>query len=251
MNARLKLPKQTQLGGRGRYRVPLPPFAWYRQGPSANYKLSLVKFLLWAFFGLLAILVLLYAFRRPLLISVGEALVYESELQTADVIVVLGGGETLRAEHAAKLYREYYASRIFVLLPKTIANDVPYRDLSLIEQHLVEAVFDLHQIPPRAVEWSERPVFSTYEETLLIKQWTESNDVKSILVVAGYFQSSRAQWVFERALADRGIRVQVVPAPEPDISVDNWWTDVDGILDVQNEYIKYSYYRVRGLLGRE
>ncbi|MDP8242840.1 MAG: YdcF family protein [Candidatus Hinthialibacter antarcticus] len=251
MNARLKLPKQTPSAKRGRYRVPLPPFAWYRKGTPASHSKSRLKFFLWMLLVVAAITVVLYAFRKPILITLGEAIVYETEIQPADVIIVLGGGNTFRAEQASKLYRENYAPRILVMLPQSISDGTPYRDLFLMEQRLVKAVFDYHNVPQRVIAWTERPVFSTYEETQIMKQWMQSNSAKSALVVSGYFQSSRAQWVFDRALVDTDIRVQVVPAPEPGLSAGNWWTDVDGILDVQNEYIKYAYYRLRGLLGRE
>ncbi len=193
----------------------------------------------------------LFVFRRPILISVGQNLVSQTELKPADVIVVLGGGETLRADHAARLFRENLAPRILVMVPQSLPEGTPYRDILSMERRLVDAVFGFHQIPTAVVEWTKRPVFSTYEETLLLKEWMTANTKQSAIVVTGYFQSSRAHWTLERSLVDTDIQIQVAPAPQPAIDAENWWTDVEGILDVQNEYIKYSYYRLRGLLGRE
>ena len=249
MNARLKLPKQSNIGGRGRYRVPLPPFAWYRSQNTSTQ--SRLKKILWAFLIFVFLCAILYFLRKPILIAVGDALVYESDLQPADVIVVLGGGETLRAEQASKLYHEGYSQKLLVLLPKTLPDDAPYRDLIDMEQKLAVKVFNYWNVPQNHIDWAARPVFSTYEETLLIKEWMQKNQATSAIVVSGYFQSSRAQWVLDRAFEDTGFRIQVTPAPEPDLNVENWWSDIEGILNVQNEYIKYAYYRLRGLLGRQ
>lgn len=249
MNARLKLPKQSVAGGRGRYRVPLPPFAWYRPG---NYlPKSRLKTTIWVLLILVFLCAVTYLFRKPILTSLGDALVYESELQPADVIVVLGGGETFRAEQAAKLYHEGYSKKLLVLLPKSLPDDAPYGDLIDMERKLVEMVLAFRHVPQNQIDWAKRPVFSTYEETLLLREWMETHHAKSAIVVSGYFQSSRAQWVLDRAFANTDIRIHVTPAPEPDISAKNWWTDIDGILTVQNEYVKYAYYRLRGLLGRQ
>ncbi|MBZ0254785.1 YdcF family protein [bacterium] len=249
MNARLKLPKQSSAGGRGRYRVPLPPFAWYRSTTKSTK--SRLKIIFWVFLSLVVLCAVAYLFRKPILTSLGDALVYESELQPADVIIVLGGGGTLRAEQAAKLYHEGYAKKLLVLLPKTLPDDAPYRDLIDMERKLVEMVLAYRHVPQNQIDWAGRPVFSTYEETMLIREWMETHHAHSAIVVSGYFQSSRAQWVLDRAFQDTDIQVQVTPAPEPDISAENWWTDIDGILNVQNEYVKYAYYRLRGLLGRQ
>jgi hypothetical protein len=53
------------------------------------------------------------------------------------------------------------------------------------------------------------------------------------------------RWVVERELAGTGTRVQVPALDNPDYNPSNWWNDEKGVVEFQNEVIKYGYYRLK------
>lgn len=202
-----------------------------------------------AFLFVLSIVFLLYVFRLPLLAAGGALLVYESEMKPCDVAVVLTGGGITRLERAVELLQTGYAPKILLTLPDPLPEGVPYYDLFYTEKVMCQALLDYHKIPIELVAWSQTPYNSTYDEALFLRDWMEQNQCKSAIVVAGYFQTRRAKWVMERAFQGTGRDIRIT-YPSGDIhSKTDWWTNEEGFIMVENEYLKNVYYRLKGLIG--
>lgn len=246
MDSRLQLPKTKSQPRRSAYRSPLPPFSTYTRDGGMRRGLKSLAMLLIA---LVVLALALYLFRVPLLQATGGALVHDPEPAQSDVIVVLGGGGLLRAEKAVELYRQGFAPEILVMLPLEVSDQTPYGDHIEMEARMIDALFRFYSIPQEDVNWLGRPVFSTYQEAVHLRDWMNEAGARSALVVAGYFQSSRAQWSLDRVFDDSDIRAQVIAAHEPEYDKSDWWRHLDGLLQVQNEYVKFLFYRLQALRG--
>jgi uncharacterized SAM-binding protein YcdF (DUF218 family) len=246
--------------------MPLPPLCdLYRDPdsspekdlpyPNRSYvpqeeKRFLGKFLwIGAFLFVLFIMFLVYVFRLPLLAAGGALLVYESELKPCDVAVVLTGGGITRLERAIELLQTGYAPKILLTLPDPLPEGVPYYDLFNTEKVMCQALLDYRKIPPEKIAWSQTPYNSTYAEAIFLRGWMEQNQCKSAIVVAGYFQTRRAKWAMERAFRGGAFDIRIAAASGELHSETDWWTNEEGVVMVENEYLKNIYYRIKGLIG--
>ncbi len=199
--------------------------------------------------SLLLMLSAAYYFRQPILTGIAKSLVYESEIQPCDVVVVLIGGGERRLERAIELYRAGYAPRILLTMPQTLDHGIPSRDLYEMERRQCQAALDYHRIDPRDVQWGPRPFYSTYSEAVFIHDWMSRHGYDSALIVTGHFQSRRAKWSLDHAFRERDMDIRLIPAPPGLYSATDWWRHEEGIVMVENECLKSLYYRVRGLFG--
>ncbi len=218
---------------------------------AASKRRRIIKRLIIGAFLFFAVCVVLAAgpFRKSILVEMGSMLVYESELAPCDALVVLSGGGTLRLEKAVALYKEGLAPRILLTLPEVIAEDAVYHDLLMREKMMCQAVLDLYEIPQESVFWSDQAHYSTYSEAVFLSQWLKENNLKSAIAVSGYFQSGRARWSMKRAIPERWIKVLIAPASNNMYSATDWWKHEEGLIMVENEFLKNTYYRIKGLFG--
>lgn len=199
------------------------------------------RVLLFLFTGFL-LLCILYAFRFSILTGIAECLVYEDNPQPCDVVVVLGGGGPVRGERGVELVQAGYADRIMVTLPKETDPDAIDSNMINIESLELQSVFYMNGIDDAHVFWSEEPFYSTYSEAQFIRHWLEDRGYNSAIVVTGLFQSQRAKWTLDHFMAGSELTVLVVPAEGKYAGKEDWWTDIESIITVENEIMKNVYY---------
>ena len=68
---------------------------------------------------------------------------------------------------------------------------------------------------------------------------------RSVIVPTEEFSSRRVRWVVMRELAGTGIQVEVPALSDPEYNPSNWWKNEKGIVEFQNEVLKYAYYRLK------
>ncbi len=196
--------------------------------------------------GLLLVCVsIVAAYHKLLLQNAAYFLVYESELEPCDVVIMLGGGRTERIERAIKLYKKGFAKEILLAIPDQIGPDALYHDNLVNESRMYHAILKLRNVPFDDVHWSPIPFYSTFEEIKFIKSWLKENDIPSAIIVPGYFQSRRAKWTLDHFFANTDYEILVAPAEARFVSANNWWTHEEGFITVENEYLKNIYYLVK------
>ena len=190
--------------------------------------------------GIFAVLIVFVCivFHRPILRGVGELLVYESDLTPSELLVVLSGGGAVRLERAIELYKANYAPQILITLPEVIEGDIAHHDLISTEKSMCEGLLKLNGIPSDCVIWSNAAMYSTYGEALFVREWMTGNKCQSAIVITGYFQSRRAKWSMDHAFGESRFAVQIAPAKEDLYPVERWWTHEEGVIAVENEYLK-------------
>ncbi len=195
----------------------------------------------------LAIAVLAIGFaweaREPILRRVGAWWVISGELTHADAIVVLGGGIDVRPFAAADLYMRGFASKILVANVRMGRAE----SLGLVASHtqLNRDVLLKLGIPATAIVAFGEGVSSTHEEAEALREWAVGSQAKRIIIPTELFAARRTQWVFERELAPIGIHVMVLALPPPEYTLADWWHHRYGLIDFNNEVLKYLYYRAK------
>jgi uncharacterized SAM-binding protein YcdF (DUF218 family) len=186
----------------------------------------------------------------PLLAWVAaRLLVVHASVSKADAIVVMSGSGTFRerAQQAAALFNEGRAPRI------VLTNDHLQSSWSQEEQrnpfYYERSRDELRRagVPEDKISVIMAPITSTYDEAVVLKEFSEANHLGSLLVVTSAFHSRRVLWTFRRVFRGTGKSIGVDPA-EPGIespAAATWWLHRLGWEMVPKEYVKILVYWFR------
>ena len=184
--------------------------------------------------------------RAPILRGLAEWWVVSDPLDRADAIVILTGRLDVRPFAAAALYQRGMAPQVLF----SRAAPGPIDALRLSQQtersvrHLVSLLGKLG-VPDEAMVELGQDVSSTYDEARALGDWARSSGARSLIIPTDEFTTRRIRWIFQRQLGPMGVRVMVQPVEPPEYKVDEWWRSTNGLLEFQNEVIKYVYYRFK------
>jgi uncharacterized SAM-binding protein YcdF (DUF218 family) len=178
----------------------------------------------------LALVVLVYLVRRPLMRMAGDFWTVDEGPVAADAIVILGDDNYSgdRATRAAELLKAGWAPRI-VASGRYLR---PYASIAELEEH------DLMDrgVPASAIVRFAHRAENTRDEALAISQLISSRGWKRIIVVTSNFHTRRSRYICERAFP-AGTVLRVVAAHDSDFDPDNWWRTRLGIKIFTHELV--------------
>ena len=189
---------------------------------------------------------LLYSVRGPILRRVGGYLVNtDTTLNKVDVIFVLNGDYNTRPFYAADLYEQRNAPRIAIAQ----AESSPAEQLGLVENvtDIAVRIMLSDGVPDDDlyILSESHPVTSTFDEAAALRQFMVDHNYDTLILVTSEMHTRRARWIFEKELEGLGINMQVAGAPHARFDASNWWTVEDGLIFVNNEYIKLIFYLIK------
>lgn len=195
------------------------------------------------FTGALVFVILIYIFRVQLLQAAGRFLVDEDAPQSTEVLVVLGGNSLERATEALNWYQSGRVKLIVCTggnVPSALeAVGLPMYEAELTRRYLLEQGVDSARIVALTASTS------TQEESQEVRAWAESHAVRELTVLSSRFHTGRVRRVFEKTFAGASTRVQVAGAPALGYDENEWWKSEEGLIMVNNEYIKSVYYLLK------
>ena len=190
---------------------------------------------------LLALGAVAWVEHRPLLQSVADVWIVSDPIAPADAVAIFGGGLNDRPFAAATYYRQGLVTRVLISNVRT----GPAENLGAIPTQ-VEATRGILLklgVPDSVIETFGSELLNTHEEALALRVWAEHTGARSIIVPTEIFSARRVRWVLNRIFRnDVMIRVSALDAPT--FRRDDWWQHDDGIVNFQNEVLKYLYYRI-------
>jgi len=181
-----------------------------------------------------------WVWRAPLLRGAAHGWIVADAPLQADAIVILGGGLDTRPAEAARLYHRGLAPRILVMQP----DPTEVEKLGLIIDHaaLTRRLLEVDQVPAEAVILLEPTVTSTFEEARLLAAWAQQNHAHRFLVPTELFHTRRQRWVLRRQLQPVGADAQMIAINHKKYTADNWWQTEEGLIDFENEMVKFAMY---------
>jgi uncharacterized SAM-binding protein YcdF (DUF218 family) len=195
-------------------------------------------------FGVLAgVAVALFLLRAPLLGGFARLWIVNDPLAPADAIVVLGGGAQSRTFEAARLYHRSLAPKIWVLKPESQPTDE--LELTMAEHELARRVLLKKDVPENVIEFVGDGVTSTRDEAIAVRDAMHRAGARKVIIPTDMFHTRRVHWLFRKALHPAGGELAVVAIPSHKYDASNWWQHEDGLISLQNEVVKYLYYRVK------
>lgn len=168
---------------------------------------------------LLAILIYYY-----LLPGIASFLVFRTDLQHADVIIILSG-DSERVPYGVDLYESNYSDKIIIaggwesLKEEAIELGVPSKDVILEDKST-----------------------TTYENAIFSRKIMLQNNFTSAIVVSSPYHMRRASWLFDRAFENDNITLLYSPVNESWFKPEKWWTNQRERQIVIDEYAKFIYY---------
>lgn len=216
-------------------------------GPFARFMRSTAEFLMGrvmlSLFVLALLLVMVWAFRYPLLRVTGRFLIKEDPGARGDVLVVLGGAPVERGIAAARLFKEG-AARNAVFTGSVVPQSVQAAGLFRSEAWLTRSIALKAGLPASEARLLEIGT-STWEECAAVRDLALSSDYDTVVVVTTEFHTRRVRRVFNKVLGPSGIAVFVRAAPSIKYDPLHWWRTEEGLLMVNNEYVKLLYYAIK------
>src|ERR1019366_10538535 len=140
--------------------------------------LKLLKRLVAALLVLCVLLHAGYVFRAPLLRGLAEAWIVNEPPVNANAIVVLGGGTETRPLEAARLYRQNYAHKIFIMNVRLSSS--AQLGITLPEKDLTRQIILKLGVPASDVVDLGAGVATTFDESVAVRDWTQTNATKSL-----------------------------------------------------------------------
>lgn len=184
--------------------------------------------------------VMLFTFREPLLRGLGHFLVQNDPRCEAEALYVLGGATFDRGTFAAGLLRKGCAPVAYCTgsnVPQSYkAEGRAMTEALLTRAAAMKAGASAAQVLPFPYGTS------TFEEAEAVLHHARSKGFRTIVVVTTDFHTRRVKKVFAKRFKGSGIRILVNAAPSSEYEVDRWWKSEQGLLMVNNEYVKTLYY---------
>lgn len=181
--------------------------------------------------------------RAPLLRGGANLWIVSDQATHADAVVVLGGGLEDRPFVAVDLFRKGLARTVLV----SQVDESRAAKLGIIQGHTeanYQALLKLG-IPAAAIEKFGVASKNTNDEAVALRAWADTHKITALIIPTEIFSSRRVQWIFHQRFSGTPIRIEVLAFDQSDFTRNDWWRKAHGVIDFQNEVLKYIYYRLR------
>jgi len=191
------------------------------------------------------LVLLLFIFRSPILRAIGNALVCEDRMEPVEALFVLSGDPWDRGNEAVRLYKQGLAEKIICTgenIPRLfLIAGILYPESELTQMNIIA-----QGVPSTQVALLCKGT-STKEEADYILEYCLQHKIKKLAVVSTRFHTRRVQYAFRQKFRDAGLSLLIHGAPSSEYDESRWWHSEEGLIFVNNEYIKLIYYWIKKL----
>jgi uncharacterized SAM-binding protein YcdF (DUF218 family) len=185
----------------------------------------------------------IYLFRFSILRLMGNFLIKQNPIENCDAIFVLSGNANDRATEAAKLFHEGISKKI-ICTGGNQSGDFKILGLKELESDMIRLKLLQLNIPDSCIIVIHKGT-STFEESIVIKEYCEFMKIDKAIIVSSSFHTRRISSVFDKNFKESKAKILVRAAPSLSYKNEEWWKDEYGLLAVYDEYIKLIYYWIK------
>jgi hypothetical protein len=186
---------------------------------------------------------LVYFQRMNILRAFGNFLVYENEIEFVETAFVLSGGAFDRGNKTAELVNEGTIGKVIC----TGANKPP--DFKALNIEMLESELTRRNIVSQISDSSLVSLIkvgtSTLEESEIILEYCLKHNLKQCAIISSKFHTKRIKKVFLKKFKKENIQVFIIGAPSSSFNEELWWKSENGLINLNNEYIKLLYYFIK------
>jgi len=178
--------------------------------------------------------------------AAAQLLIVKVDLNSTDAIVVFSGSSTFieRTDWAAKLYRDARGPVIILTNDSLISGWNRAEERNPYFYELAARELREGGVPPQKIQVVPEIATGTYGESLELREYATTHQLKRLLVVTSAYHSRRALWSMRHACAGSGIEIGI-DGPPPGWQTPSpwsWWWRRWGWKVVAGEYAKMAYY---------
>ncbi|MES2620040.1 MAG: YdcF family protein [Bacteroidota bacterium] len=167
-------------------------------------------------------------------------MIKEDSLQQADALFVLSGAGYERGNEAAKIFKNGFVPKV-VCTGANLQVEFKVFNIDTLESDVTVANLKrLGLTNSQIVKIPEGT--STREESNVILDYCLKNNLKRIMIVSSKMHTRRVGTVFREKFENAGILLIVRGAPPLSFDEMRWWQHEDGMIGVNNEWMKTIYY---------
>jgi uncharacterized SAM-binding protein YcdF (DUF218 family) len=181
--------------------------------------------------------------RTAILRGLGDHLVTEGPLAHADAVYVLGGSAKDRGREAARLYAQGFSER-FVFTGAPVNTNLEALGIDSTEAECTRHIAVREGIPLRLTTALNKGT-STIEESNALLAQAIADGSDTVMVVSNRFHLRRVRFVFRERFRKAGITVLLHGAPSTQFDERTWWASEEGLIMLNNEYVKLAYYHLK------
>lgn len=200
----------------------------------------MVRKLVIAFGVLLLAFALLFLFRMPLLLATSNALIEQDQLQKADALFVLSGNSYDRGNEAVRILNSGYVP-LFVCTGANPVVELKSLNIDTLESDMIVANLHRQGVADTLIAQLKEGT-STIEEADAILRYCRTKNFKRVMVLSSLLHTARVNSVFREKFEKAGIELIVRGAPSSRFKESEWWKSEEGLIAVNNEWIKTIYY---------
>ena len=170
-------------------------------------------------------------------LNVGRWLVVEDPLQKASAIAVLSGRMPGRALEAARVYKQGFASRVWLTHSTEPGETMKKLSIAFAGEETYNKQILMHEgVPESAIQVLEPPIVNTADEMKTIGAAVRNENQRKVIIVTSKVHTRRVRTLWNRLAARDGV---AIVHGDSDDSFDpaHWWRNSSSALDVVREIL--------------
>ena len=176
----------------------------------------------------------------PMLRATAKFLIENDTDKSCRVAFVLSGNSIDRGKKAVELFKQGKIKKIVCpggnLHPLFEAMGFRFLESEVTKKAMIQM-----GIPDTCIELVPFGT-STREEASLITDYCLKHHLDTAMIISSEFHTRRIHYSLKKGSAGKGIHFWIVGAPDSKIRYWNWWKDENGLIMINNEWIKLLYY---------
>jgi len=185
----------------------------------------------------LSVLVILLFAALAIFLNVGRWLVVSDPLQKSAAIAVLSGGMPSRALEAARVYKQGYASHVWLTHSSEPGEALAKLAIPFVGEDDYSRMILVHEgVPEEAITLLEPPIVNTADEMQVIGDALQKEQNRTVILVTSPVHTRRAKTLWKR-IASRNGEALVHPVSDDSFDAAHWWRNTRDALDVVREVL--------------
>lgn len=170
-------------------------------------------------------------------LDVGHWLVEEDPLQKASAIAVLSGRMPERAMEAARVYKQGYATRVWLTHSTEPGATLKQLSIPYEGEEVYDKLILMHEgVPQNVIQVLDPPIVNTADEMSTIGAALRKENRGAVILVTSKVHTRRTKALWNRLSARDGIAI-VHGVSDDSYDADHWWRSTRDALDVVREVL--------------
>jgi uncharacterized SAM-binding protein YcdF (DUF218 family) len=161
----------------------------------------------------------------------------EDPLSKADVIFVLSGGLSYRAEEAAALFKTGYAREVWLSRPVSPSDKLIKLGIHYVGEEEYNTEILIHEgVPAKVIQVLPDTVVDTEQEVAEAVEGMRRSGMTKVIIVTSPLHARRVRALWNK-LAGKDLQLLVHAAPGDPADIDHWWRNTHDVSSVVHETV--------------